>query len=152
VLDFLIRTNFLQHFVFTLREDDPLLQAMLEPTPDSLNAMYIFEAKMTLFLRISQTKLGAESLLASGLLDVLSDCRFIDFRFEEDFSLGKTSFFSVFFFFFFFFFLRPSFSITFLKILVNRCRQLFAFGQRSLPSNDYACVEADQLCVCVGGE
>ena len=89
MLDFLIRTNFLQHFIFTLRDDDPLLQAMLEPTPDSLNALFIFEAKMTLFLRISQTKLGAESLLASGLLDVLSDCRFIDFRFEEDFSMGS---------------------------------------------------------------
>ena len=99
MLDFLIRTNFLQHFIFTLRDDDPLLQAMLEPTPDSLNALFIFEAKMTLFLRISQTKLGAESLLASGLLDVLSDCRFIDFRFEEDFSMGSFHYSSLFFFF-----------------------------------------------------
>lgn len=90
MLNFLIRTNYLQHFIFTLKEEDVLLQATLEPSPDSLNALYVFEAKMDLFLRISQTKDGAESLLSGGLLDIIADFRFIDSRPDNDSSMGMS--------------------------------------------------------------
>jgi len=88
VLEFLLRTNFLQQFIFTLKEEDRFLQATLEPSPESLNALYVFEAKMGLLLRISQSKLGAENLLSNGLLEMLADCKFVDFRPEDSTALG----------------------------------------------------------------
>jgi Nuclear pore complex scaffold, nucleoporins 186/192/205 len=46
----------------------------------SLNAVYVHEAKMAFLIRIAQTRLGAERLLASRLLSVLAQCDFFDAR------------------------------------------------------------------------
>lgn len=49
-------------------------------TVASLNAVYVHEAKMAFLIRIAQTRLGAERLLASRLLSVLAQCDFFDAR------------------------------------------------------------------------
>ena len=51
---------------------------------DDLNPLYVYEAKMSLFIRISQTRQGAERLVESRLLQVLSQCEFIDAKPEAD--------------------------------------------------------------------
>jgi hypothetical protein len=51
---------------------------------DDLNALYIYEAKMSLFLRIAQTRQGAERLIEARVLPILADCDFLDTLPEVD--------------------------------------------------------------------
>ena len=57
---------------------------------DDLNPLYVYEAKMSLFTRMAQTRPGAERLLEAQILPVLSQCEYLDTRPEEDQSfMGK---------------------------------------------------------------
>ncbi|KAJ7776687.1 hypothetical protein B0H14DRAFT_3508209 [Mycena olivaceomarginata] len=58
--------------------------AVLKPDPDDLNPLYIYEAKMSLFMRMAQTRLGAEQLLEAQLILILSQCDYLDARPEAD--------------------------------------------------------------------
>lgn len=53
-------------------------------TADDLNPLYVFEAKMSLLIRVAQTRQGAERLLECRLLPTLADCDFLDTRPEEN--------------------------------------------------------------------
>ncbi|KAJ2000610.1 hypothetical protein GGI04_004083 [Coemansia thaxteri] len=81
VVLFLARRNYVASFVGALlRRDDQAIAATLHPDPPSLNALYIYEAKMALFLRLAQRADGAERLMECGAIDVLADCAFLDRR------------------------------------------------------------------------
>jgi nuclear pore complex protein Nup205 len=51
---------------------------------DDLNSLYVYEAKMSLFIRIAQTRQGAERLVESRVLPILADCDFLDTLPEAD--------------------------------------------------------------------
>ena len=51
---------------------------------DDLNSLYVYEAKMSLFIRIAQTRQGAERLIESRVLPILADCDFLDTLPEAD--------------------------------------------------------------------
>ncbi|KAJ2042233.1 hypothetical protein H4S04_007405, partial [Coemansia sp. S16] len=85
VVMLLARKNFFASFVGSiLHREDHAIQAALQPDPASLNALYIYEAKMSFFLRIAQRSDGAERLLENGIIDVLADCAFLDLRPQSD--------------------------------------------------------------------
>ncbi|KAI0742693.1 nucleoporin Nup186/Nup192/Nup205 [Daedaleopsis nitida] len=80
----LARQGFLSGFVRGLKESDLLLQAVLKPDPDDLNPLYVYEAKMSLLVRMAQTRQGAERLLEARVLPILADCDYLDARPEAD--------------------------------------------------------------------
>ncbi|KAJ2807698.1 hypothetical protein H4R20_001179, partial [Coemansia guatemalensis] len=81
VVVFLARKNFFSSYVGSIvRREDPALQATLQPDPASLNALYIYEAKMAFFIRLALRQDGAEKLVENGILDVLADCSFLHLR------------------------------------------------------------------------
>jgi nuclear pore complex protein Nup205 len=49
-----------------------------------MNALYVYESKMSLFTRMSQTRVGAEKLLDARLIPVLAKCDYLDCRPEAD--------------------------------------------------------------------
>jgi nuclear pore complex protein Nup205 len=54
------------------------------PFIDDLNALYVYETKMSLLMQISQTRQGAERLLESRVITILSQCDYLDARPEAD--------------------------------------------------------------------
>lgn len=59
---------------------------------DDLNPLYVYEAKMSLFVRMAETRGGAEKLLEAQLIPVLGQCDYLDARPEADDSfMGKIS-------------------------------------------------------------
>jgi len=54
------------------------------PSADDLNALYVYETKMSLLVQISQTRQGAERLLESRVITILSQCDYLDARPETD--------------------------------------------------------------------
>ncbi|KAJ7058139.1 nucleoporin Nup186/Nup192/Nup205 [Mycena amicta] len=83
-LSTLVRQGILTNFVRGIKESDLRLQSVLKPDPDDLNPLYVYEAKMSLFVRMAQTRLGAERLLESQLIPILSQCDYLDARPEAD--------------------------------------------------------------------
>ncbi|KAH9976638.1 nucleoporin Nup186/Nup192/Nup205 [Lactifluus volemus] len=84
ILSTLVRHGFLAVFVQDIKDSDRRLQSVLKPEPDDLNTLYVYEAKMSLFIRIAQTRQGAERLLEARVLPVLADCDFLDTLPEVD--------------------------------------------------------------------
>ncbi|KAI9208816.1 nucleoporin Nup186/Nup192/Nup205 [Polychytrium aggregatum] len=85
LVGFLTRRSFLRSFVANLAKDDEVLQLLIrDGAEDRLDALYIYETKMTLLLRIAQTPEGAASLFDSGIMDTLIRLKFIDQRPEID--------------------------------------------------------------------
>ncbi|KDQ54533.1 hypothetical protein JAAARDRAFT_38210 [Jaapia argillacea MUCL 33604] len=84
VLSTLVRHGILSNFVRGLKDSDLQLQSVLKPDPDDLNPLYVFESKMSLLIRIAQTRQGAERLLEARVLPVLAQCDFLDARPEAD--------------------------------------------------------------------
>ncbi|KAI8801071.1 nucleoporin Nup186/Nup192/Nup205 [Cladochytrium replicatum] len=84
VVGLLWRRNYLSHFVGMVKREDAILQAIIAEEPESLNQLYIVEAKLSLLLRIAQSRDGAEKLVESKLIDVLTDCQFVDQKPEMD--------------------------------------------------------------------
>ncbi|KAF7297146.1 hypothetical protein MIND_00947600 [Mycena indigotica] len=83
-LSTLVRQGILTNFVRGIKESDLRLQSVLKPDPDDLNPLYVYEAKMSLFVRMAQTRPGAEKLLEAQLIPVLSQCDYLDARPEAD--------------------------------------------------------------------
>ncbi|KAK0437028.1 hypothetical protein EV421DRAFT_1829501 [Armillaria borealis] len=73
VLLCLVRHGILSNFVHVLK-----------PDPDDLNALYVYESKMSLFIRIAQSRIGAERLLEANVVTVLAQSDFLDARPEGD--------------------------------------------------------------------
>ncbi|KAH7882163.1 nucleoporin Nup186/Nup192/Nup205 [Phlebopus sp. FC_14] len=89
----LVRYGMLLSFVRGLKEAEMHLQYVLKPDPDDLNPLYVYEAKMSFFIRMAQTRPGAERLLEAQILPILAQCEFLDTRPEEDQSfLDRDSF------------------------------------------------------------
>ncbi|KAJ6619045.1 nucleoporin Nup186/Nup192/Nup205 [Mycena sp. CBHHK59/15] len=84
VLSALVRHGILSNFVRGVKESDLRLQSVLKPDPDDLNPLYVYEAKMSLFVRMAQTRLGAERLLEAQLIPILTQCDYLDARPEAD--------------------------------------------------------------------
>ncbi|KAH9477078.1 Nuclear pore complex protein Nup205 [Psilocybe cubensis] len=84
VLASLNRHGILSNFVRSIKESDSRLQSVLKPDPDDLNSLYVYESKMSLFIRMSQTRAGAERLLEAQLLPILAQCDYLDTRPEAD--------------------------------------------------------------------
>ncbi|KAK9760360.1 hypothetical protein K7432_015693 [Basidiobolus ranarum] len=84
VTNYMLRRNFLRHFVEMLKRDDIALQELLQPEVDDLNALFVYESKLSLFLRIAQRRDGAEKLLENGVVEILSDIGFLDQRPNSD--------------------------------------------------------------------
>lgn len=51
---------------------------------DDLNPLYVYEAKMSLFTQMALTRQGAERLLESRLIAILTECDYLDARPEAD--------------------------------------------------------------------
>ncbi|CAE6492429.1 unnamed protein product [Rhizoctonia solani] len=84
VLGIMARQGFLAHFVQSVAESEDQILAVLKPDPESLNALYVYEAKMSLLIKIAQTRQGADRLQDARLLAVLSQCDFLNARPEKD--------------------------------------------------------------------
>ncbi|KAG6891452.1 hypothetical protein C0992_006711 [Termitomyces sp. T32_za158] len=80
----LIKHGILVNFVQGLKESDSRLLSVLKPDPDDLNPLYVYEAKMSFFIRMAQTRGGAERLLEAQVVPVLTRCDFLDARPEAD--------------------------------------------------------------------
>ncbi|KAF9477995.1 hypothetical protein BDN70DRAFT_880524 [Pholiota conissans] len=84
VLACLNRHGILANFVQAIKDSDAHLQGVLKPDPEDLNSLYVYEAKMSLFIRMTQTRAGAERLLEAQLLPILAQCDYLDTRPEAD--------------------------------------------------------------------
>ncbi|KEP47882.1 structural constituent of nuclear pore protein [Rhizoctonia solani 123E] len=84
VLGIMARQGFLAHFVQSVAESEDQMLAVLKPDPESLNALYVYEAKMSLLIKIAQTRQGADRLQDARLLAVLAQCDFLNARPEKD--------------------------------------------------------------------
>jgi len=51
---------------------------MIDHLLEDLNALYVYKAKMLLFIRIAQTCQGAKQLIEARVLPILVDCDFLD--------------------------------------------------------------------------
>lgn len=75
---YLTSRGYLKHMIDSLLESDSLLRCMLQPDPQTLRPLYLYEAKMAMFNRMASTRLGAESLLENKILSRLSSMSVID--------------------------------------------------------------------------
>ncbi|KAL6443193.1 hypothetical protein ACFW04_002850 [Cataglyphis niger] len=69
---YLASRGYLKHMIDSLLESDNLLRCMLQPEPQTLRPLYLYEAKMAIFCRMASTRLGAESLLENKVLFCMS--------------------------------------------------------------------------------
>ncbi|KAH7909315.1 nucleoporin Nup186/Nup192/Nup205 [Hygrophoropsis aurantiaca] len=84
LLTVLVRHGLLLNFVRGLKESETQLQFVLKPDPNDLNPLYVYEAKMSLLIRMAQTRSGAERLLEAQILPILAQCEYLDTRPEAD--------------------------------------------------------------------
>ncbi|KAF5345807.1 hypothetical protein D9756_010889 [Leucocoprinus leucothites] len=84
VVSALLRHGILSNFVRGVKENDERLQSVLKPEPDDLNTLYVYESKLSLFTRMSQTRAGAEKLLDAQIIPLLARCDYLDARPEAD--------------------------------------------------------------------
>ncbi|CDU22883.1 related to nucleoporin [Sporisorium scitamineum] len=83
-LDLLDRKGYIKSFVTALRDSDLALQETLRPDPASLNALYVYEARLAFFNRMAQTRDGAERLLNAKIFDVLAQSDYLAARPDQD--------------------------------------------------------------------
>ncbi|KAF9445985.1 hypothetical protein P691DRAFT_777187 [Macrolepiota fuliginosa MF-IS2] len=84
VVSALMRHGILSNFVRGIKESDGRLQSVLKPDPDDVNPLYVYESKMSLFIRMAHTRIGAERLLESQIIPILAKCDYLDTRPEAD--------------------------------------------------------------------
>ncbi|XP_043593371.1 nuclear pore complex protein Nup205 isoform X1 [Bombus pyrosoma] len=70
---YLASRGYLKHMIDSLLESDNMLRCMLQPEPETLRPLYLYEAKMATFCRMASTRLGAESLLENRILSCMSN-------------------------------------------------------------------------------
>ncbi|KAJ1674555.1 hypothetical protein EV182_003043 [Spiromyces aspiralis] len=80
IVMFMTQRNYFAQYVGSLRREDDALQQTLDENPATLNPLYIYEAKMAFFIRLAQRRDGAEKLMENGIVEVLTDCKFLDSR------------------------------------------------------------------------
>ncbi|KAJ3212774.1 hypothetical protein HDU82_006406 [Entophlyctis luteolus] len=88
VVEYLVKRNYLSAFIGVIRkQEDVAIQSLMQadPAPENWPYLYIFESKLSLLLRIGQTRDGVEKLLEAGILEVLIECKFLDERPQDDY-------------------------------------------------------------------
>lgn len=80
VLSILTKQGYLTSFVNAFKDMEAELQAALQPDPESLNALYVYEALVSFLIRLSTTRQGAEKLLNAELLSRLAECEYLGSR------------------------------------------------------------------------
>ncbi|KOX72429.1 hypothetical protein WN51_01529 [Melipona quadrifasciata] len=75
---YLASRGYLKHMIDSLLESDSMLRCMLQPEPQTLRPLYLYEAKMATFCRMASTRLGAESLLENKILSCISNMLVFD--------------------------------------------------------------------------
>lgn len=75
---YLASRGYLKHMIDSLLESDNLLRCMLQPEPQTLRPLYLYEAKMAIFCRMASTRFGAESLLENKILSCMSSMSVFD--------------------------------------------------------------------------
>ncbi|MCO5599973.1 hypothetical protein L7F22_054080 [Adiantum nelumboides] len=89
LVDILNKKGYLKSFVANLREMDVDLQQVLRPDPPSLNALYVYEAKLALFNRLAQSRVGAEKLLEARVFDIFAQVDFLQARPQQDYQYAQ---------------------------------------------------------------
>lgn len=84
VHSYLVKKNFLQNVIGSIHRSDSDLCKVIEERDASLVALYNHEAKISLFMQIASRAEGAALLLSNDLLSSISDCKFINVRFERN--------------------------------------------------------------------
>ncbi|KDE08259.1 hypothetical protein MVLG_01525 [Microbotryum lychnidis-dioicae p1A1 Lamole] len=79
-LSILSKQGYLQNFVAALKGAEVDLQEALKPDPESLNALYVYEAQMSFLIRLASTREGAEKLMDAEVLAKLADCDYLGAR------------------------------------------------------------------------
>ncbi|EJD46336.1 hypothetical protein AURDEDRAFT_184350 [Auricularia subglabra TFB-10046 SS5] len=111
VLNSLATSGYLQTFVREIKHGEEELFSVLASDPgtpyprlffpaltscvfaDDLNALYIYEAKMALLVRLAQTRAGADEVFKARAISTLASCEFLDARPDADEAyLDDTSF------------------------------------------------------------
>ncbi|XP_022111764.1 nuclear pore complex protein Nup205-like [Acanthaster planci] len=114
-LSFLSAKGYLRHLVENLAQEDQSLLESLQPTPEPLRALFIYESQMSLLEKIALNPVGAQALLRAGLMARLASCRFLDLRPEHStqsrLRMGSTG-------------LEPVEVETFIPSVMQRYRQL----------------------------
>ncbi|XP_026324048.1 nuclear pore complex protein Nup205 [Hyposmocoma kahamanoa] len=67
-----INQGYLRSLIDSLLHDDEPLKETLDANPKSLRVLYVYESKMALLIKISGTRMGAETVLAQGALSCLA--------------------------------------------------------------------------------
>jgi len=79
-LTFMASKGYIQHIVDSLLEDNEQLITILSPQPQPLRALYIYQSKMSLLMRIAATVTGAHMLLQCSVMARLAECTVLDMR------------------------------------------------------------------------
>ncbi|TIB02516.1 hypothetical protein E3P96_02113 [Wallemia ichthyophaga] len=79
-LNIIVKHGFLRNFIQSVKDREDVLINIIQNDPESLNPLYVFEAKMSSLLRMAQDNKGAEKLLDAQLFTVLAQCEFISCR------------------------------------------------------------------------
>ncbi|KAI9095265.1 nucleoporin Nup186/Nup192/Nup205 [Phlyctochytrium arcticum] len=79
VLEVLAKRNYLGLFIKSITEDDDRsLQDSLENTSDVVNAQLLYTLKISFMLRLALTREGSRKLVEYGLVEALSDFKYLD--------------------------------------------------------------------------
>jgi len=71
------RNGFMKNFVDFVKDAEGDLLAVLEPDPESLNALYVYETHMAFLIRVASSQAGAEKLIDAKLLVRLGQCNYL---------------------------------------------------------------------------
>ncbi|XP_034670932.1 nuclear pore complex protein Nup205 isoform X4 [Drosophila subobscura] len=78
--EFVVSRGYLKLLLDSLADSNDALSATLQPVPENLRQLYVYEARLAFLTRLSQTQPGARLLLAEGALGVLSNMRVFDLQ------------------------------------------------------------------------
>ncbi|KAJ1976523.1 hypothetical protein H4R34_003950 [Dimargaris verticillata] len=84
IVQFIAHRNLLHHMVTVLKRDELGLAQTLQLEPQDLVPLFVFESKMSFFLRLAQSRDGIDRLQDNGVVDVLDDCQVLELRPEGD--------------------------------------------------------------------
>ncbi|EDX00674.1 uncharacterized protein Dyak_GE14576 [Drosophila yakuba] len=78
--DFVASRGYLKHMLDSLDKSSEALCGILQPVPDHLRPLYVYESRMAFLTRMANSNVGARLLLAERALGVLSNMRVYDLQ------------------------------------------------------------------------
>ncbi|XP_018324440.1 nuclear pore complex protein Nup205 [Agrilus planipennis] len=72
--------GYIKHIIESILNSDDDLRAVLEPVPQNLRPLYLYESKMSLLNRIATTHMGSELLLEQRLMSCLCNMKVFDYH------------------------------------------------------------------------